>query len=189
MLGLSMGGLNTGVTAEVKGENFRARVDYYTATFYDGETAFGEDTFQRQQIILKGYSVVRPEDPTGAGVEFQGWMTEAQGDVTFDFARAIQGKTAIYASWKDKESDNDIPGESDSSGNGNNNNSYDISDSNLAESGAVNKAATNDKEPKTGDTSHMEIYATIAMIAGLLYLLLYFADRERGLTEEEKTVY
>ena len=41
-------------------------------------------------------------------------------------------------------------------------------------------------EPKTGDASHVEVYATIAMIAGMMYLLLYFADQERGMTEETK---
>ena len=43
-----------------------------------------------------------------------------------------------------------------------------------------------DDEPKTGDDSHVEIYATIGMIAGLSYLLLYFADGTSGMTEEEK---
>lgn len=222
MPGLSIEGLNTGVTVEVKEENSSARVDYYTATFYDGETAYGEDTPQRQQVILKGYPVSGPEGPTKVGVEFQGWMTEARGGVSFDFAQAIQEKTAIYASWKEKESDDDTPGNSDTPGgestpggedtpsgddkpgnsntsgdtnnpgerddsaNGINNSGYDIRDSNIAENGAVNKTEANDKEPKTGDASHMEIYATIAMIAGLLYLLFYFADRERGMTEEEK---
>ncbi len=41
-------------------------------------------------------------------------------------------------------------------------------------------------EPKTGDTHQTEVYATVAMIAGLTYLLLYFTDKERGMTEEEK---
>ena len=39
-------------------------------------------------------------------------------------------------------------------------------------------------EPRTGDGSHVEIYATISMIAGFTYLLLYF--REHGMTEEKK---
>ena len=43
-----------------------------------------------------------------------------------------------------------------------------------------------DNEPKTGDTVPLELYATLAMIAGFAYLLLYFADRERGMTEEMK---
>ena len=47
-------------------------------------------------------------------------------------------------------------------------------------------SASNENEPKTGDTSHMEIYATTAMIAGVSYIALYFADRRRGMTEEEK---
>lgn len=46
--------------------------------------------------------------------------------------------------------------------------------------------APNDSEPKTGDASHVEVYATIGMIAGLSYLLLYFSDGESGMTEEEK---
>ena len=40
-------------------------------------------------------------------------------------------------------------------------------------------------EPKTGDSTHVEIYATAAMIAGFTYLLLYF-EGEHGMTEQEK---
>ena len=40
-------------------------------------------------------------------------------------------------------------------------------------------------EPKTGETLHVQIYATIAMIAGFGYLLLYFQG-ENGMTEQEK---
>ena len=43
-----------------------------------------------------------------------------------------------------------------------------------------------DNEPKTEDFTPIELYATLAMIAGFAYLLLYFADRERGMTEETK---
>lgn len=49
--------------------------------------------------------------------------------------------------------------------------------------------AADGKEPKTGDTAHMEIYATIAMVAGLTYLLLYFMEESRGMTEREKDVF
>lgn len=45
---------------------------------------------------------------------------------------------------------------------------------------------TKDKEPKTGEGSVMKAYATVAMVAGLSYLLLYFADEECGMTEEKK---
>ena len=196
-------------------------MDYYTAAFYDGETAYGEDTPQRPQIVLKGYPVSRPEsDPVREDAVFRDWMAEAQGDTAFDFARAIQGKTAIYASWNGKQG-NDTPGVPEAPGDGDdtpdepetpgdgsdtpggenssedsshsgkpenesNNNGYEINTANMADSGAVNRTEANDKEPKTGDTSHVDIYATIAMIAGMLYLLFYFADREGGMTEEEK---
>lgn len=43
-----------------------------------------------------------------------------------------------------------------------------------------------DDEPKTDDYTPLELYATLEMIAGLAYLLLYFADGSVGMTEEEK---
>lgn len=43
------------------------------------------------------------------------------------------------------------------------------------------------KEPKTGANSpNVEIYATLAMISGLLYILLYFIAEQGGMTESEK---
>lgn len=48
------------------------------------------------------------------------------------------------------------------------------------------KPAEPGKVPSTGDTARVQIYATLAMIAGMLYLLLYFADGSIGMTEEEK---
>lgn len=49
--------------------------------------------------------------------------------------------------------------------------------------------AANGTEPETGDTTPVEIYATVAMIAGLTYLLLYFMEEGRGMTEREKDVF
>lgn len=49
----------------------------------------------------------------------------------------------------------------------------------------VNGAAGG-KEPKTGDTAYWEVYATLAMVAGLTYLLLYIMEESRGMTEREK---
>lgn len=46
-----------------------------------------------------------------------------------------------------------------------------------------------EKEPRTDDASHVEIYATIAMIAGFTYLLLYFMEERRGMSEREKEVF
>lgn len=42
-----------------------------------------------------------------------------------------------------------------------------------------------DPEPKTSHTSHIELYATIALIEGLSYLMLMFTS-ERGMTEKKK---
>ncbi len=51
------------------------------------------------------------------------------------------------------------------------------------------KTPTGGGEPKTGDAAPTEIYATVAMIAGLTYLLLYFMEESRGMTEREKEVF
>ena len=48
------------------------------------------------------------------------------------------------------------------------------------------RSSVPDKEPKTGENSGVELYATIGMVAGLSYLLLYFTDEECGMTEEKK---
>lgn len=55
-----------------------------------------------------------------------------------------------------------------------------------AKSDGRNPGGGQDGEPKTGDSTPIELSATLAMIAGFAYLLLYFADRERGMTEETK---
>lgn len=41
-------------------------------------------------------------------------------------------------------------------------------------------------EPKTGEHTFVKIFATLGMIAGFTYLLLYFTSGESGLTEQEK---
>lgn len=67
-----------------------------------------------------------------------------------------------------------------------------VSGSALSASGQTADAdgtAADGREPGTGDTAHMEVYATIAMIAGLTYLLLYFMEESRGMTEREKDVF
>ena len=80
----------------------------------------------------------------------------------------------------------------DDSGNGNNSGGSHASGSENASSGShvaeneTSPGSSRDKEPKTGDAAPMELYATLAMIAGFAYLRLYFADRERGMTEETK---
>lgn len=49
-----------------------------------------------------------------------------------------------------------------------------------------NPVSQKDNEPKTGDTAPVELYATLAMIMGLGYLLLYFEKPGTGMTEERK---
>lgn len=46
-----------------------------------------------------------------------------------------------------------------------------------------------DSEPKTGDRTPIELYATLAMISALSYFALYFKERRRGITEAEKRAF
>lgn len=64
---------------------------------------------------------------------------------------------------------------------------------NTGNNGTTVKAVANagttsgkNKEPKTGGAPYIEIYATVAMIAGMAYLLSYFSDDKRGMSEAEK---
>lgn len=68
----------------------------------------------------------------------------------------------------------------------NSNDSNSNKNRNTTNNNSSNVDAQKDDEPKTGDATNIELYATLSMIAGLAYLLLYFADRKRGMTEETK---
>lgn len=65
--------------------------------------------------------------------------------------------------------------------NGGGDNSGDTGDNN-----GTKPDSSKDNEPKTGDATPIELYATLAMIVGFAYLLLYFTDRKRGMSEETK---
>lgn len=65
--------------------------------------------------------------------------------------------------------------------NGGGDNSGDTGDNN-----GTKPDSSKDNEPKTGDAMPIELYATLAMIAGFAYVLLYFTDRKRGMSEETK---
>lgn len=75
------------------------------------------------------------------------------------------GKPGIYNNFDNPAfAGNDIPG---------------ISDPELTDSKNL------PREPRTGELTHVEIYATISMIAGFSYLLLYFTDG-LNMTERKK---
>lgn len=71
------------------------------------------------------------------------------------------------------------------SGNGNGNSGSDNGNDNGG-NGNSNDNGGKGNKPETGDAAPVELAATLAMIAGFSYLLLYFANRRRGMTEETK---
>ncbi len=93
-----IGDIDTGVEVTVAGAETSARVDYYTVTFYDGNT---ELTVPAQQIVLKGAAASAPADkPTKTGYTFSKWVTADGGSTGYDFANeTVTGKTSVYVSW------------------------------------------------------------------------------------------
>lgn len=61
-----------------------------------------------------------------------------------------------------------------------------IPDSTPAVPDAGETSIKKDSEPRTGDNTSVEVYATLAMIAGMAYLRLCFADLTIGMSEETK---
>ncbi|MBP3476819.1 MAG: leucine-rich repeat protein [Lachnospiraceae bacterium] len=93
-------GTDTGITVTVDGSDTEVTVNYYTVTFWDGDTAYGEDTLQKPQIVPGGKNVFKPDDPEKTGYVFSRWMTTRDGNQEFDFTNTIiNSKTDLYASW------------------------------------------------------------------------------------------
>lgn len=87
-------GSDTGLDITVPSD---AVIDYYTVSFYDGDTAYGEDTLQKPQRILSGKTVSEPAEPAKSGYRFDGWT--AEDGSPFDFNAPVTEMTDLYASW------------------------------------------------------------------------------------------
>lgn len=189
---VSDGYLDTGESITVSRENRTATVNYYTVYFVDGDNVYD----QTSQIVLKGQTASQPNSPAKPGYSFIKWTTENNGMTPFDFSQGIDGTTFVYAKWKDNtysmkhiDEHQQEPLEEIMEVRVDASSPAADTDAIVFVDQIVNKEpvpAPKDNEPKTVDTSHVEIYATIGMISGLFYLMLYFADRERGMTEEQK---
>ena len=73
--------------------------------FRSGTAAYGEDTPQAPQVILKGQKAVRPADPSKEGYKFRQWVTADNGSEPFHFNAGITQKSEIYASWISETAD------------------------------------------------------------------------------------
>ena len=94
----STGYIKTGVTVDVIDADTQAEVNYYTVTFYDGDTVFAE------QIVPENEKVNAPSDPSEKdGYTFDGWAASEDGSTAFDFQTQIKAKTSIYAKWVKNE--------------------------------------------------------------------------------------
>lgn len=85
---------------------------------------------------------------------------------------------------KNDINDNEDDSSDDTDGDDDSDSSDDSADS--SSSGGSGSGSSNGSGPETGDSAPIEFYATLSMIAGFTWLLLYFSDRKRGMTEETK---
>lgn len=52
------------------------------------------------QEVIRGNTVIRPEDPTRTGYIFDGWYSNRQLTTEFDFSTQIEHSITLYAKWK-----------------------------------------------------------------------------------------
>ena len=76
-------------------------VEEYSVMFmmnYDGAGAYTAET------VKAGDTVSMPASPSRSGYTFDGWFTEADGGVVYDFTQAVNEDTMLYAQWSKKKS-------------------------------------------------------------------------------------
>lgn len=103
----------------------------------------------------------------------------ASGDTPGDNGGSASGDNSGNNSGNISENEN-VP----AGGSSPNHTSSSASGLGTGQGGGVSGKGQNGNEPKTGDIPRLEIYATVAMISGMLYL--YLGDGKRGMAEEEK---
>ncbi len=80
-------------------EENKAVINYYTVSFYDGETLLSEP---EEKIVLSGTQIASPSALSDKEeCKFLGWVAQKDGDAGFEFDKeVITGKTELYAKWE-----------------------------------------------------------------------------------------
>lgn len=77
-----------------KPENFDCA---HTVSFDYGGKAEGTS-----EVVQYGKMVTKPADPKADGYQFDGWYTQKNGGIQFDFSRPIKEDVTVYAHWSVK---------------------------------------------------------------------------------------
>lgn len=156
------------------------------------------DTITIETNLFSTYAIVYrdAQDNPGTGDNTGGEDTPGTGDENTPGTGDNTGNGETPGEG-DNTGNDDTPGtggetsgEGDDTGNGETPGSDDTDDDagDLTDDGDTDSKlpGAKDNEPKTGDNTPLEIWATLAMIAGFGYLFLYFTNRNGGMTEETK---
>lgn len=83
-----------------KPENFDCA---HTVSFDYGGKAEGTS-----EVVQYGKMVTKPADPTAKGYQFDGWYTQENGGVPFDFNQEITKDVTVYAHWSEVKPDHTV---------------------------------------------------------------------------------
>ena len=62
----------------------------------------GDPEKKTSKVVLYEGIVTPPDDPTAEGYQFDGWYTQENGGVPFDFNQKITKDVTVYAHWSKK---------------------------------------------------------------------------------------
>lgn len=150
----------------------------------------------REEVIPATGAVVKPDtNPTenpGDNTGKQPTDNSAEEGITEAGTGESDIKTPDTENESEKESLTDKDKQENQETKKHNNQKKESSTDTKTDDGKEEQTEENSKEkaegtkPVTGDFTPVEMYATLAMIAGFAYLFLYFAGDKHGMTEEEK---
>lgn len=75
----------------------------HTVSFDYGGKAEGTS-----EVVQYGKMVTKPADPTAKGYQFDGWHTQENGGVPFDFNQEITKDVTVYAHWSEVKPDHTV---------------------------------------------------------------------------------
>ena len=73
---------------------------------FDGNGGLPEKT---EREIDKGATVTAPANPTRSGYSFTGWFSDKNASTKFDFSKAVDANTTVYAGWSKNETPTPTP--------------------------------------------------------------------------------
>lgn len=82
---------STDITITVQPRQFKVTFDY----LYDNK--------KTETTVTEGYTIAKPSDDTRDGYKFEGWYSDPDFKVSFDFSAPVKSDMTLYAKWTESE--------------------------------------------------------------------------------------